>query len=75
MEDFLRFYNQVKKSSWTLEIYNSSIIDWRITIGFISMHTKHGETIIDVQDCDIEYVFAKAQVLLKDWLTENEGGY
>lgn len=75
MQEFLRFYDQVKKGSWALEIYNSSIIDWRITIGFVSTNTKYGETIIDVQDCDIEYVFAKAQVLLKDWLSENDGGY
>ena len=75
MEAFLRFYDQVKKDSWALEIYHSSIIDWRVTIGYKSTHPNFGETIIDVQNCDIEYTFAKSQILLKDWLLENEGGY
>jgi hypothetical protein len=75
MEEFLKFYNHVKKDFWTLNIYHSRIVDWGITVGYNSTHSKNGETIIQVQNCDIEYVFAKAQVELKDWLLENEGGY
>jgi hypothetical protein len=75
MQDFLKFYNEKKKGNWTLNIYHSSIMDWCITIGYKVTSKNHGETIIDVQSCDMEFVFAKAQVELKEWLLNNEGGY
>lgn len=75
MNEFLKFYDKVKKGSWALEIYHSSIVDWRITIGYKTTSTKHGQTIISIQDCDMELAFAKAQVALKEWLLEYEGGY
>lgn len=75
MESFLVFYNKIKKSYWALEIYHSSIVDWSIRIGYKYGFPKHGEYIVSVQDCDIEMVFAKAQVALKEWLCTNEGGY
>ena len=31
--------------------------------------------IVNIQDCDVDLAFAKAQVQLKEWLLENEGGY
>ncbi|WP_088832723.1 hypothetical protein [Paenibacillus tyrfis] len=52
-----------------LEIYHSSIIDWRITV------EKQNKIIIDVQHSDYKYALAKAEVELKDWLSENIGGY
>lgn len=76
MSDFLKFYNSIKSNhSFALEIYHSSIMDWCITIGYKVTSIKHGETIIHVQSCDMELVFAMAQVELKNWLSENEGGY
>jgi|688.fasta_scaffold506724_2 hypothetical protein len=76
MNEFLVFFNEKRRIyGWSLEIYYSSIMDWCITIGYKTTHPKHGDTILHVQSCDMEYVFAKAQVELKEWLLENEGGY
>lgn len=76
MHDFLKFYDSIKERfPWSIEIYNSSVMDWCITIGYQPTHTLHGEKIVHVQDCDMELVFAKAQVLLKEYLSENHGGY
>lgn len=77
MNDLVNFFEQVNKHSlkYTLEIYYSSIMDWCVTIGFKYTHPRHGETIVHVQNCDKELVFAKAQVLFKEWLLEHEGGY
>ncbi|RNB59442.1 hypothetical protein EDM57_04685 [Brevibacillus gelatini] len=71
MEEFLRFFNEIKHRTgrYTLEIYYSGIMDWCITIN------RHGETIVNVQNCDMDYVFAKAHVLFKEWLLETQGGY
>lgn len=76
MDDFLKFYDkQSEKHPWALEIYHSSIMDWCINISYKTTHVKHGETIIQVQNCDMEFAFATAQVELKKWLLDNEGGY
>lgn len=76
MDDFLRFYNMIKDGNgWALEIYHSSIMDWCITIGYKTTHPKHGTDIIKVQDNDMELAFAKAQIKLKEWLLDNNGGY
>lgn len=76
MNEFLNFYNRIKNTHpWSLTIYHSSISDWVITIGYKTTHVKNGEEIINVQNCDMEYAFAKAQIELKEWLLNNEGGY
>lgn len=75
MQEFIRFYNEKNKGAWTLEIYHSSIMDWCITIGYKTTHSRNGETIIHIQDGDMDLAFAKAQVAFKEWLLENEGGY
>lgn len=75
MQEFLKFYSRVKKGSWALEIFHSNIIDWRITIGFRAGHPLCGQNIVDIQNCDMDLVFAKAQVELKEWLLKNDGGY
>lgn len=76
MSDFLRFYDKVEHNmGWVLEIYHSSIVDWNIRLGYKITHSKHGETIFHIQDCDMELVFAKAQVALKEHLMENYDGY
>ena len=38
---------------------------------------KNGEDaiVVNVQDGDMELCFARAHVALKDWLSENNGGY
>ena len=50
-------------------------MDWCINVGYKTTHEKHGEDVIRVQDCDMEFAFSKAQVKLKQWLLDNKGGY
>lgn len=76
MQDFLKYFADFTKSyPMHLEIYYSKTLDWRITI-WRKGCGENGEDIIicDVQDCDAEYVFAKAHIALKDWLRDNIGG-
>ena len=76
MHDFLKFYDSIQHGKgWALQIYHSSIVDWSISLGYKLTHPKHGEEIFSVQHCDMKLAFAKAQVALKEWLLENEGGY
>lgn len=76
MHDFLKFYDGIKHGKgWALNIYHSSITDWCIRVEYKTTHPKYGETIIHVQCSDMELAFAKAQVALKEWLLENDGGY
>ena len=77
MNPFLELYERLYyMRGWNLEIYHSSIVEWNIRIGYKSACIKHGEYVIQVEGAvDMDYAFAKAEVLLKDWLMENEGGY
>lgn len=74
MSEFLRFIDELRERRriW-LEIAYSSVVDWDITIHLIVENQK--KCVVNVQHCDMEYAFAKAHVELKDWLSENEGGY
>ncbi len=76
MSDFLLFYDSIKNNhGFDLQISHNSISDWCIVIGFKITHHRCGEVIVDIQDCDMQLAFAKAQVQLKQWLTDNCGGY
>lgn len=59
-----------------LEIYFSKTMNWCICI-YRQFCGESGEdlTLVDVTSCDMEFAFAKAQVQLKNWFLENEGGY
>lgn len=73
MNEFIRFFDEkVHDYPMHLEIYYSKIMDWTIRV-----YKKMDKdiVIVKVQDCDVELAFAKAQVQLKEWLLENEGGY
>jgi len=73
MSDFLKFIDEtVKNYPVHMEIYYSKTMDWCITI-WKNMGEK--VEIVNVQSNDMELVFAKAHVELKEWLLENEGGY
>ena len=74
MSEFLRFIDELmgRRKVW-LEVAYSSVIDWCITVHFVVENEK--KCVVAVQHCDMEYVFAKAHAELKDWLSENEGGY
>ena len=83
MEDFLKFFDKTVHDypmrhdyPMHLEVNYCKICDWRILIykkGCADDGTDL--VIVDVQDCDMELCFAKAQVKLKEWLLEHEGGY
>ena len=74
MNDFLKFLDDVVKDyPMHVNISYSKITDWGIHI-WKKLDTKNVE-IVMVQDPDLELVFAKAQVELKEWLLENNGGY
>jgi hypothetical protein len=59
-----------------LELYYSKTMDW-----FLHIYKKgSGEKgkdleICNEQSCDLSYVLAKGEVAIKEWLTENNGGY
>lgn len=76
METFLRFYESIRDTyGFNLEIYNSSITNWCITVGYKITMGKGEEVVIEIQDSDVDFAFAKAQVALKEWLLKNNGGY
>lgn len=77
MSEFLKFFdNKVKDYPMHMEIHYSKIMDWCICIYKKGCGRNNGDLeIISVQDCDMELCFAKAQVELKEWLLENQGGY
>jgi len=77
MNEFLSFFDEkTRVYPMHLEIYYSTIMDWCISV-YKKGSGKDGEDIeiLSVQSCDVELCFAKAQVELKEWLSENEGGY
>ena len=77
MDEFLKFFDEAKYNyPMHMEIYYSSICDWCITIWTgRNSNFANRKRIVNIQNCDMEYVFAKAQVELKDYLSEHEGGY
>ena len=77
MNDFLKFFDKkVETYPMHLEIYYSKICDWSIRV-WKKGCGENGKDIliVDVQSCDMELCLAKAQVELKEWLSEHEGGY
>lgn len=77
MSDFLKFFaEKVRYYPMHLEVYYSKITDWSIHVWRNGTGDNgEDEEIVFVQGCDAELVFAKAQVELKEWLSEHEGGY
>lgn len=77
MNDFLKFFDD-KANGYPMHmnIYYSKITDWCIHIWKKGCGESGKDLeILNVQDCDMELCFAKAHVTLKEWLSENEGGY
>lgn len=71
MADLMEVYDRhASRLGLKMELYHSNIVDWRITI-----ERRNGELIVNVQHCDYKYVLAKAEVELKDWLSEHNDGY
>lgn len=83
-DEFMRFFDEKAKSfPMHLEIGYNKVADYGILIykrGCAADYPKarkRGEDVIICQEesCDVELVFAKAYVALKEWLAEFEGGY
>ena len=73
MTDFLKFFESVVENyPLHMEIYYSKTMDWCIDIWKV-MDEK--VQVVYVSGNDMELVFAKAHVAIKEWLLENEGGY
>lgn len=84
MNEFLKFVDELRQiHAIHVEIYYSKTMDWVIKIWMKgcaldypeSNHEDGDAILVHEQDMDMELVFAKAHVALKEWLTENEGGY
>ena len=68
-------YQKLKFPYFSLE--HTTVVDWMLEIGernTIGSSAKQ-TPIVTVQHCDLHYVLSKAEVLFKDWLCENKGGY
>lgn len=77
MQDFLKFYDlMADKYGFTLNIYRYGVSDWVIRIGYTGENVSCPvETIVSVQNCDMDLAFATAQVEFKEWLLDHKGGY
>ena len=77
MADFLRFFdNIVKRVPMHLEITYSKVTDSGVRIYRKGCNADGSDMeIVGVQCCDMELCFATAQVKLKNWLLDTEGGY
>ena len=84
MSDFLKFIDDLRHSfAIHIEIYYSKNMDWCITIykkgcssDYIGADIEGDDVIIcKIQDCDMELCFAKAHVVVKEWMREFNGGY
>ena len=67
MNEFLHFIDELRerRKVW-LEIAYSSVVDWCVIVHIIVEDQK--KCVVNVQHCDMESAFAKAQVELKEWL-------
>ena len=84
MNEFLKFFDKkVRYFPMHLDIGYSKVCDWTIAIYKQDCASDYPDAshngidviIVSVSDCDMELCFAKAQVELKKWLLEYEGGY
>lgn len=84
MAEFLKFVDDLtKRFPVHVSIYYSKIMDWCIKVTKVGCASDYPGSrregadaiLCDVQSCDIELAFAKAQLMLKDWLLVFDGGY
>ena len=77
MNEFLEFFDRkVRTYPMHLGVYYSKIMDWCINVYKAGCGENGTDLeIVRVQSCDMELCFAKAQVELKEWLSEHEGGH
>jgi hypothetical protein len=77
LSDFLKFFDELVESyPLHLSVSYGKICSWQIRIYRKGCREDGGDLeICNVQEGDMELCFARAQVELKDWLLENNGGY
>ena len=84
MNDFLIFVDElVRVFPVHVEIYYSKLMDWCITVtkrGCAadypeSQHAGDDAILVREQGSDMQLIFAKAHVELKQWLIKNNCGY
>jgi len=84
MEGFIKFINAlIGRFPLHVEIGYNKTCDWNIYIykKGCAMDYSNSEcdgdnaVLCNIQDCDVELAFAKAQCEVKKWLREHEGGY
>lgn len=84
MNAFLKFLDEKSKDFLMhIEIGYNKTCDWNIYIykkgcaeDYVKSPVSRKDAIIcNVQSCDMELAFAKAQVAVKEWFLENCGGY
>ena len=84
MSDFLRFFDdKVRDFPMHFDLHYSKTFDWTLKISkkycagdYPRANSEDGDVIIfRDSDLDLELLFAKAHVALKEWLLEYEGGY
>lgn len=85
MNEFLTFFDeQVRNFPMHLAIDYSKTCGWLIEVTKRGCaedypkckHNEHGDVLIVCEnEFDLELVFAKAQIALKEWILEYEGGY
>lgn len=84
MSDFLQFIdNLAHRFPVHVEITYSKITDWMIYVykkgaakDYPKSDSAQGDAVLCCeQDSDMELCFAKAHVAVKEWLSDNNGGY
>ena len=84
MNDFLTFIDRLTNYFPVhVDIHYSKFTDWCICVTKVgcasdypeSDHIDNDAILCDVQECDKELAFARAQVAVKDWLIRFNDGY
>lgn len=77
MNEFLHFFDENAKSvPMHFELYYSKTIDWLLQIWRKGTGPEgKDELICRCQDVDLDFVFAIAQIELKQWFRDHMGGY
>lgn len=84
MSDFLRFFNdKVRSFPMHFDLNYCKTCDWTLKItkkycarDYPGANAEDDDVVIfRDSDLDLELLFAKAHVALKEWLIEYEGGY
>ena len=72
----IKWLELLKEEPAHFELYYSKTTDWVLRIWKRGCAEDGSDLqICHVVDCDLSYVLAKGEVVFKEWLMENNGGY